>query len=121
MESAMPVWKAKPVSQQPEVTLVRWSVIETDKAERHFVGYCLEDRWGRVSSAIRQFDQKTLCGVTQSGRVYKLSGPSGYDPDATYVWERWSAINGVRSAHDVSPEIADATWETGSRATPECW
>jgi hypothetical protein len=104
----MPIWKTPPVSVQPELTLIRWSVFETETGERHFVGYCIENREGRVSSAICAFDPKRFCGVTQSGRAYKLSGPAGKDPDALYVWSRWKVANGVKSTRDVSDELLRA-------------
>lgn len=52
----MPIWRATPVTLQPEATLIRWRVFETERHERHFAGYCVESGRGRVSSAIVSFD-----------------------------------------------------------------
>jgi hypothetical protein len=76
----MTVWSAAPVEERPEVELIRWRIFETCAGTRHFVccetlGFC-----GRVSSAIKLFDAEELRGVTQSGRVYQLSGQSGFHP-----------------------------------------
>lgn len=107
------VWACAPVSERPEVVLTRWRVYEValpgdTKRTRHFVGYNPQDREGRVSSAIVQFDTATMCGVTQSGRVYELRGKSGWDGDADYTWNRWKGINGVTEAVDVTGEIKNS-------------
>jgi hypothetical protein len=101
----MPVWNTKPVSEQPQITLIQWSVIETELHERHFCGYCIENGEGRVSSAIQTFDPKTRRGVTRSGRCYALEGPSGMHPDAAYVWSVWAQVNNVKRAVDVSEQL----------------
>jgi hypothetical protein len=101
----MAIWSARPVTEQPHVTLVRWKVYETERNERHFVGYCLEEGIGRVSSAIQSFDPKTGRGVTLSGRVYQLKGSPGFDGDAEYVWNLWSIVNQVQTCQDVTDAI----------------
>lgn len=106
----MPIWKTQPVSEQPELTLIRWSVLERETGERHFVGYCIENQEGRVSSAIRAFDADTFFGVTDSGRTYQLYGPAGRDLDALYVWSLWAVVNGVKTTRDVSHELLPA-WQ----------
>lgn len=108
------VWACAPVSERPEVVLTRWRVYEValpagTEFTRHFVGYNTYEREGRVSSAIAQFDPATMCGVTQSGRVYELRGKSGWDGDADYTWNRWKAIYGVTETVDVTGEIKNST------------
>lgn len=108
------VWASAPVSERPEVVLTSWRIYEValpggTKCTRHFVGYNTYEREGRVSSAIVQFDPATMCGVTQSGRVYELRGKSGRDGDADYTWNRWKGINGVTEAVDVTGEIKSST------------
>ena len=104
----MPMWRASPVSVEPEVVLVSWSVVEAQTGERHFVGYCVRNRQGRVSSAIKSFNLQTRQGVTRSGRIYLLEGEPGRDADADYVWERWAAVNGVTSTRDVTHEFVQS-------------
>lgn len=111
----MSIWKTKSVSQQPEVTLVHWSVMETERHERHFVGYCKENQEGRVSSRIESFDVKAMRGITQSGRVYQLSGPPGYAPDAEHVWFMWARLNRVKTARNVSCELIQQKRRDGGR------
>ena len=104
----MPIWPARPVSLQPEATLIRWRVFETERRERHFAGHCVESARGRVSSAIVWFDLSTRTGVTMSGRRYVLSGGPGYDDEAEYVWQWWAARNSVEDATDVSDEYDES-------------
>lgn len=100
----MPVWTTIPVTDQPTLTLERWSIFELPDGDRHFVGWAIENREGRVSSQIEQFDVKTMCGVTSTGRVYKLEGHPGRDRDAAFTWSRWRSINDVETFFDVSRE-----------------
>ncbi len=73
----MRIWKVLEVTEQPSITLVRWRILETDRGERHFMGYCKENREGRVSSAIQGYDPNTRRGVTLSGRVsFRRNGAS---------------------------------------------
>lgn len=102
----MPIWTTIPVTEQSALTLMHWRIFETDDNERHFVGYCLENREGRVSSAIEHFDAETGRGVTEFGRVYQLRGNPGVDGDAAYVWQNWVQIFDVQSFRDVTNEVA---------------
>lgn len=100
----MPIWAVASVAEVPELILSAWQIVETDKGERHFVGYNETDREGRASSAIEQFDLTTLRGVTRSRRVYQLRGKPGIDEDALYVWRHWCSFNGVKSWRYVTNE-----------------
>lgn len=91
----MNVWKVGNITQEPEVVLIQWSVLQLPCGDRHFVGWNLILGEGRVSSAIQEFDKTTLTGKTRSGRIYKLDGPSGHNNDAQYVWAAWCRINKV--------------------------
>lgn len=74
----MPTWSVATVDEQPDITLQCWRVYETERGEHHFVGYCIENESGRVSSAIVSFDAKSGAGITRSGRRYVLSGEPGF-------------------------------------------
>lgn len=100
----MTVWDTPPVTDQPSITLVRWSVRETETGDRHFVGFNVRNLEGRVSTAIRSFDPTTGSGTTMSGRVYTLKGPAGYDGDAEWVWALWAHSRKQRW-RDVSSEF----------------
>ena len=102
------VWRTVPVSLVPEKWLDSWSVIKVVKVAAHpeefgfhFVGRNVEECNGAVSSRIEQFDPVTMTGVTRSGRVYRLMGLPGFDPDAEYVLGYWlkrgqaEAVNGT--------------------------
>lgn len=76
------IWSTKSVVDCPERTLRLWRFFEIQFPQkpnrtRHFVGYSVHDRAGQVSSAIQQFDSKTMRGITESGRVYQLLGLPG--------------------------------------------
>lgn len=90
---ATSIWKPASVDQEPETRLLNWRVMLVEGKDTHFVGRA---NWeGRVCSAVQTYDPKTKRGVTKSGRVYELLGPSGFDRDAMYVWSRWMHINGL--------------------------
>ena len=114
----MSIWKTTSVADTPEIVLSQWRIVEVtspywDGASRHFTGYNETEREGRASSEIKEFDTSTMCGVTNSGRVYKLAGPPGHNGDGDYVWSRWKAINHVETEKDVSEEVyASCTKET---------
>jgi hypothetical protein len=101
----MPVWKTETVTEQPEIELVDWQIMETDVGSRHFVGYHQKNREGRVSSDIISFDNVNLVGKTISGRVYQLIGYPRTNKDALYVWENFKSINNVKSENNITVEI----------------
>jgi len=103
------VWSTPPVCEEPVINLVRWRVVEVKSKEglieRHYVGYNIGGFEGRVSTAMCGFNPETARGTTESGRIYQLIGPAGYDADAEYVWRLWSAANEVTEERDVSMEV----------------
>ncbi|HEX8917306.1 MAG TPA: hypothetical protein VF898_02290 [Chloroflexota bacterium] len=116
------VWRVASVSVQPELFLRDWTVYEIQpKLTRHFVGYNMQDREGRVSSAVQTFDPSTGTGITKSGRTYQLIGAPGHDPDGEYVWKRWCALQytPVENFTDVSEEIWRSMVAQGQRAADE--
>lgn len=94
------------LGQRPDISLIIWRVLEIDAGTRHFVGFDIEAREGRVSTAIQQFDPRARTGVTESGRVYALLGSPGYDKDGQFVWGIWKRVNSVKSERDVTDEYA---------------
>lgn len=110
----MPVWSTKPVTEQPQITLRDWRIFEVSDGEipsTHFVGYSDENHEGRVSSVIVNFDASTMCGVTKSGRIYKLVGKPGYNPDAGYVWNRWKLNYLIRQETDLTESLYSSSPE----------
>jgi hypothetical protein len=91
-----------PVSIEPEITLVEWRIMETERGQRHFVGNRIDRSSGRVSSAIVTFDLERRVGITASGRVYRLDGPPGKGSNADFVWSVWRVRNNVSSYADVT-------------------
>lgn len=109
----MPIWSILPIAERPEVTLESWAVYEvpldgdSSAWTRHFVGHSVEDHQGQVSSAVQAFDPQKGCGVTQSGRVYRLRGRPGASGDALYVWARWKSLNGIAVEGDVTKKVLE--------------
>jgi hypothetical protein len=102
--------KCNSIHETPELELKNWKVFEVDSElwpgkTRHFVGYNITEREGRVSSAIEVFDKETMTGRTKSGRVYKLVGEPGYDPDADYVWGFFVVRNKLSEIVNVTQEM----------------
>jgi hypothetical protein len=103
----MPVWRTAPVSDEPEIALVQWTVFETDNGQRHLVGARQDGLGGRVSSAVVELNVAARTGVTRSGRKYLLVGAPGFHLDAAYVWDAWMRLNEVVSARNVTPDLFD--------------
>jgi hypothetical protein len=104
------IWPIASVSECPGITLRQWQIFEVQLPQkpnrtRHFVGYSVHDRAGQVSSAIKQFDQTTMRGVTESGRVYQLLGLPGWNADADHTWRRWKSICSITSELDVTGSV----------------
>lgn len=95
------VHPAPPVEDEPDAVMTAWRVIKVlPSGERHLCGWVGYE--GRVSSPVLTFDPQSRIATTRSGRRYRLRGPSGYDPDALWVWQAWSRANGVEFQEDVS-------------------
>lgn len=100
------VWLATPITQTPSIELSCWSVWAIGE-KYYFVGYNETEREGRVSSAIRGIDPKTLRGVTDSGRTYQLLGEPGHDPDGMYIWQIILRNSRISTAEDVTALVMD--------------
>lgn len=90
------IWRATSVEAEPQKWLESWQIYKAVKANiqpelfgYHFVGYDINGGHGAVSSKIDKFDPVTMCGVTQSGRVYQLLGVPGVNEDAQYTLSGW--------------------------------
>ena len=86
----------------PRRRLEHWQVAETTAGTRHFVGWARAAQEGRVSSAVVRFDRESRTGVTESGRIYELDGPSGHDEDAGYVCGVLVALERVTAKREVN-------------------
>ena len=107
------VWSATSLHAVPEIELTNWQVMQLPNGARHFVGWNVTEREGRVSSKIVEFDATTRCGRTSSGRVYQLRGPTGHDGDGAYTWGRWMQRNGAVDCTDVSDEVQALIGDAG--------
>ena len=99
-------WPVPPVSQEPVTVLLRWRVVEIAGVVR-LLGWNRTGGEGRLSSKLVGIDPNARGGLTQSGRIYVLEGPSGFDADAEWVLERWLRRHDVPMAEvrDVTNEV----------------
>ena len=104
---ALSIWRPRSVDQEPETRLTQWRVFKVkgipgEGETIHFVGRA---EWeGRVCSPVQTYDPTNKRGVTRSGRVYELLGPSGHNGDAMYVWSKWCTINNIEEVTDLTAE-----------------
>lgn len=100
------IWSIPSVSIFPERIIKDWWIVNIIKSEVygmepygfHFVGRDLIMGGGAVSTKIVNFNPEKLAGKTNSGRVYQLEGPPGWDTDAQYVLTNWARLNRVEFA-----------------------
>ncbi|EUC16535.1 hypothetical protein PMI06_004869 [Burkholderia sp. BT03] len=100
----MPFWSPASVDVEPELSLLSWRVVQTERGERHFVGIRADTRHARVSSAIREFDANSMIGICVGRRRYRLIGPPGWTDDCAYLLMAWCLKYDVLSCCDVTSE-----------------
>jgi hypothetical protein len=98
----MSIWATQRVSEEPIISLTRWSVFQTETGERHFCG--MNGNEGRVTSALVSYDELTRTATTKSGRIIVLEGEPGWSSDADYVKSNWIRINRVTELVDVTED-----------------
>ena len=115
----MSVWLPATASEQPDVTLTDWAAFEVLTPEIgvptvHLVG-CL-GFIGRVTSPLASVDADQKAVVTQSGRVYRVAGPSGMRGGAVYVWQQWLRMWNAKVLGDATAALQQLLEaETNSR------
>ena len=111
----------KPVSVQPFSVMTHWRVFQVrgslGSRSRHLVGRSGGE--GRVCSALAKLDLTSLTAVSRSGRFYRLEGPPGQDPDATYVWEQWTRLNRTTHIRDMTRALLRLRRLRGLHDLPE--
>ncbi|MBZ9798724.1 hypothetical protein [Mesorhizobium sp. ES1-4] len=70
----------KSVSDEPEVILAHWGVMQQNLVGFRLVGVHAATGVARVTSPIVEFEEMAMTAKTESGRTYRLRGPA--DPDA---------------------------------------
>lgn len=98
----MPILPNPTAAEVPEIHLINWAVIKTERDEMHFVGYSEALGHARVSSPIVTFDPGTRSGATSTGRKYTLVGNPGLDGDGLYILKAWLAGYKVPEWRDVT-------------------
>lgn len=108
----------------PVTDMIRWSVMQVlgkdGNRTRHIVGRV--NGHGRMSMPIAQFDLGTLCVTTQSGRIYRLTGPPIPDPDARYVFTSWVRASGAMRSKDMTRALVHLRERRGlTHLNPWSW
>jgi hypothetical protein len=105
-DPTMPVW---PITEDPNAeptVLTDWALFELPSGVRHIAGCVPYPREGRVTSAVVEFDVRTLRVVTDSGRVYQLRRQGyGLNLDAEYVWNVWRGRHGVTEVRNLTRDV----------------
>lgn len=110
--NALPIYVHSRGEGPETVYLSHWSIRRFEEGTCHLVGRDRANFDGRVSTQIVELDIDGRTARTASGRRYVLMGPSGYNADAEYVWNRVAkALGGGQAWEDVTEEVAP-----GSRA-----
>lgn len=89
------VYTALPVEFEPDVRMIDWQVfrcVGESTTSDHFVGD--PDGYGRVSSAIVEWNPETQIGTTRSGRTYHLVGDAAMSPVGSRLFEQWLNMYG---------------------------
>ena len=93
-----------PVSVEPLAEMTCWRLFQVrspaGQRTRHLVGRASGE--GRVCSALVSIDVMAMAALTRSGRVYRLRPPTGFDPDAEFVWRVWLGATGSTHVRDVT-------------------
>ena len=108
-------WPARSVAEEPAYVLVRWRLVSIQGSPR-FVGYNCTNGEGRLSSRVVALDVVAREARTESGRVYALEDPSGFDADGEWVLDCWLRRQGVppEELHDLTPQL-DAVLSRAAR------
>ena len=108
-------WPARPVAEEPACVLVRWRLVSVQGSPR-LVGFNCTNGEGRLSSRVVALDVVAREARTESGRVYALEGPWGFDADGEWVLDCWLRRQGVapEELHDLTPQL-DAVLSRAAR------
>lgn len=104
----MQVWEVPAVINQPDISLLRWTVVrfKHEALQADFVfGWDAVNSCGRVSSVIAAKDPGSARLQTRTGRTYRLLGPAGNDGDGQYVFrQKYAELIALCEFSDVSTE-----------------
>lgn len=97
----------EPVTAEPETRISRWGLYLVTNPRgvrtRYLVGRANGE--GRVSSPIKTIDVAERTATSQSGRLYRLVGHSGFDSDGCYVFNSWLRATQTTLVREVTPAL----------------
>lgn len=110
----------EPVAREPETCMSQWGLYLVRNAQgvrtRHLVGRANGE--GRVSSPIMKIDVRMRTATSQSGRLYRLVGGSGFDSDGGYVFNAWLRGTQTTVVREVTPALRRLFNTMASKAAP---
>lgn len=110
----------KPVAREPETCMSQWGLYLVRNAQgvrtRHLVGRANGE--GRVSSPIKTIDVGRRTALSQSGRLYRLVGSSGFDSDGGYVFNTWLRGTQTTVVREVTPALQRLFNTRGGKPPP---
>lgn len=86
----MSTWLLPSVDTQPSACLILWQAYRFSFGDQYWDilrGWDPENSCGRCSTPVVALTPAAATAKTQSGRLYRLEGEPGQDPDAQYVFE----------------------------------
>ena len=106
----MSFWTPHQATAYERLIIARWRAWEVqvplyDAPSWHLVGYLVEARKGKVSSALASVHATTDEVTTKTGKIYLLEGASGIDAEASQVWEAWLRQHDVMVLREVTTDI----------------
>ena len=112
------IWDFASVLVQPQAMLSHWRLFEVsepgldEQVTVHIVGFSPQQKAGRVSAQVEEYDLRTARARTACGRVYGLLGLPGKHPDATRAWRTWLRVNNATVLREVTGQFLPATYES---------
>ena len=116
------VHESAPVPREPNKQISHWGLyqfhFQDGTRSRHLVGWSGER--GRVSTAVDVIHLESMTATTESGRIYGMVGPPGWNSDASYVMGVWMRVNGVVRHKDMTRALLRRkTVLEGDNANPQ--
>jgi hypothetical protein len=92
--------------------VARWRAWEVqvplyDAPSWHIVGYLVESRQGKVSSALLSVLPNTEEVTTKTGKIYLLEGEPGVDGEASQLWSDWQRQHDVLVLREVTTDVLE--------------
>ena len=108
----MSFWTPHQATVYERIIIARWRAWEVqvpmyDAPSWHIVGYLVEARKGKVSSALASVLPSTEEVTTKTGKIYLLEGEPGVDSEASQLWAAWQLEHDVVVLREVTTDVLE--------------